>query len=296
VTAGRRARLLLGALTLLLAPATSRAITPALAVTWSPAEPRPGDVLLIRVPAAPADLAGDWDGRPLQFFRLAEGAAALVGIDLDATPGPVAWRLTRPTADGGRHTVRTGTVKLRPRTFETQRLTLPSHQVDLDAATLARVKREQAELRAALAAGLAERLWRGPFLTPVEGGQPTGGFGLRRVINGQPRSSHTGYDWGAPVGTPVLAANGGRVALVADFFFSGRLVVLDHGLGLFTHYYHLDAVEVAAGEQVVRGQPIGRVGVTGRVTGPHLHFAVSLGGARVDPLALLGLGLPPEPS
>jgi murein DD-endopeptidase MepM/ murein hydrolase activator NlpD len=128
----------------------------------------------------------------------------------------------------------------------------------------------------------------------VEGGRPTGGFGLRRVINGQPRSPHTGYDWAAPVGTPVLAANAGRVALVAEHFFAGRNIVLDHGLGLFTFYYHLDETRVGPGEPVAAGQVIGAVGATGRVTGPHLHFAVVLAGARVDPESLLALTVPPE--
>ncbi len=293
--AGVPARLLLGLL-VLFAPTGSSAIAPRLPVTLTPAEPRPGDVVLIRVPGAPGDLGGEWDGRPLHFFWAPGGPAALVGIDLDARPGPVAWRLHRPGRDGERVTIRSGRVPVRPRVFETQRLTLPPHQVDLDAATLARVRVEQAELAAVLAGGGGERLWRGAFQPPIEGGQATGGFGLRRVINGQPRSPHAGYDWAAPRGTPVLAPNAGRVALVAEYFFAGRLVVLDHGLGLFTHYYHLDETRVAVGEAVARGQPIGSVGASGRATGPHLHFAVSLGGARVDPTALLGLPLPPEAS
>jgi murein DD-endopeptidase MepM/ murein hydrolase activator NlpD len=295
VTAGRTTGLL-ALLVLVLAPATSRALSPLLPVVWSPAEPRPGDVLLVRIADAPDDLAVEWDGRSLPLFRLAGGAAALVGLDLETKPGRVAWRVSRPAADGGRTTVRAGSLRIHPRTFETEQLTLPSPQVDLDAETLARVKAERAELETALAGGVAERLWRGAFLTPVESTRPTGRFGARRIINGQPRSPHTGYDWGAPVGTPVVATNAGRVVLVAEHFFSGRLVVLDHGLGLYTHYYHLDATVVAVGERVARGQLIGRVGATGRVTGPHLHFAVSLGGARVDPLTLLGLAVPAESS
>jgi murein DD-endopeptidase MepM/ murein hydrolase activator NlpD len=182
---------------------------------------------------------------------------------------------------------------VRPRTFPTQQLTLPKGMVDLDAATLARVETERGELRAALAAGASERLWRGPFRVPVEGGQPTGGFGVRRLINGQPRSPHTGYDWAAPVGTLVVAANAGRTVLVTEHFFAGRNVVVDHGLGLFTLYYHLTETRVEPGESVAAGQVIGTVGATGRVTGPHLHFAVLLNGARVDPEALLRL-VPPE--
>jgi murein DD-endopeptidase MepM/ murein hydrolase activator NlpD len=168
--------------------------------------------------------------------------------------------------------------------------------VDLDPATLARVESEAAALKAVLAAGAAERLWRGRFRHPVEGGRPTGGFGLRRVLNGQPRSPHSGFDWGAPTGTPVVAANAGRATLVAEHFFAGRHVVVDHGLGLFTLYYHLTETRVAPGEPVAVGQVIGTVGATGRVTGPHLHFAVLLNGARVDPEALLALTPPDEPS
>jgi murein DD-endopeptidase MepM/ murein hydrolase activator NlpD len=164
--------------------------------------------------------------------------------------------------------------------------------VDLDAATLARVQAERAEFQAALADGVVDRLWRGPFRAPVQGGQPTGGFGLRRVINGQPRNPHAGFDWAAPVGTPVTAAGAGRVALVAEHFFAGRLVVVDHGVSLFTLYFHLDETRVAAGTRVGGGDVVGTVGVTGRVTGPHLHFGVILDGARVDPQSLLALRSP----
>ena len=94
-----------------------------------------------------------------------------------------------------------------------------------------------------------------------------------------------------PLGTPVVAANTGRVALVAEFFFPGRLVVLDHGLGLYTLYFHLDSVAVSEGERVERGQTLGSVGASGRATGPHLHFGSQVGTARVDPAALLGLAL-----
>jgi len=221
--------------------------------------------------------------------------AALIGIDLDVRPGHIGWRVTRPSVAKNGGALATGAVTVRARAFPTQPLTLPKGMVDLDAPTLARVETEREELKAALATGAAERLWRGPFRIPVEGGQPTGGFGLRRILNGQPRSPHTGYDWAAPAGTPVLAANTGRAALVAEHFFAGRNVVLDHGLGLFTLYFHLTEARVAPGESVNAGQVIGTVGATGRVTGPHLHFAVLLNGARVDPEALLRLA-PPEES
>src|SRR5205823_5615765 len=136
-----------------------------------------------------------------------------------------------------------------------------------------------------------ERLWRGAFVRPVAGTEPPSGFGARRIINGRPRAAHGGADYRAPQGTPVVAANAGRVALVGDYFFPGRLIALDHGLGLYTLYFHLDSVAVSEGERVDRGQPIGTVGATGRATGPHLHFGAQLGSARVDPAALLALRL-----
>jgi murein DD-endopeptidase MepM/ murein hydrolase activator NlpD len=252
-------------------------------------------VVLLEIGSAPPDVRAEWDGRPLALFPTAHGMAALVGIDLDVRPGPIAWRVTRPSAAKNGGALAAGAVTVRARTFPTQPLTLPKGMVDLDAPTLARVETEREELKAALGAGVAERLWRGPFRIPVDGGQPTGGFGLRRVLNGQPRSPHTGYDWAAPAGTPVLASNAGRVALVAEHFFAGRNVILDHGLGLFTLYFHLTEARVVRGEPVTGGQVIGTVGATGRVTGAHLHFAVLLNGARVDPEALLRLA-PPEES
>ncbi|HTU01222.1 MAG TPA: M23 family metallopeptidase, partial [Candidatus Sulfotelmatobacter sp.] len=113
------------------------------------------------------------------------------------------------------------------------------------------------------------------------------GFGARRIINGESRAPHTGVDFPAAAGTPVLAANAGRVALVADMFFSGRTVVLDHGDGLFTMYFHLQDTVVQPGREVKRGEALGHVGSTGRASGPHLHWGARLTGARIDPNALL---------
>jgi murein DD-endopeptidase MepM/ murein hydrolase activator NlpD len=264
-------------------------------VSITPSSAQPGDVLLLQLTDAPPDARADWNGRALALFPTGAGLAALIGIDLDTRPGPIGWRITRPSAAKNGGALAAGVVTVQHRTFPTQPLTLPKGMVDLDAPTLARVETEREEVKAVLAASAPERLWRGPFRIPIEGGQPTGGFGLRRVINGQPRSPHTGYDWAAPAGTPVLAANIGRVALVAEHFFAGRNVVLDHGLGLYTFYYHLTETRVAVGEMVAGGQVIGTVGATGRVTGAHLHFAVQLNGARVDPESLLHLVPPEEP-
>jgi murein DD-endopeptidase MepM/ murein hydrolase activator NlpD len=173
--------------------------------------------------------------------------------------------------------------------FPIERLKLPAPMVDLDPEVARRVEREAAQLQAVFSAIGPERLWRGRFTPPVPG--QGHGFGSRRVINGQPRAPHSGLDFAAERGTPVVASNRGRVALTGEFFFAGRFVVLDHGLGLYTLYYHLDRVDAAEGAVVERGQVIGAVGATGRVTGPHLHWAARLGPARIDPSALLSIAL-----
>ena len=209
-------------------------------VSVAPSSPHPGDVLLFQVAGAPPDVRVEWDGRPVAGFPSGSHWVALIGIDLDVRPGAVGWRVTRPSATKNGGALAAGAVTVRPRTFPTQKLTLPQAMVDLDPPR-SRVSRASAAksgrpwpTASASASGGA------PSGTPSRAPEPTGGFGLRRIINGQPRSPHTGFDWAAPVGTPVLATNAGRAALVAEHFFAGRNVVLDHGLGLFTFYYHLD--------------------------------------------------------
>src|SRR6266446_2495720 len=177
------------------------------------------------------------------------------------------------------------------RDFPLQRLTLPPTMVDLNSETERRAVAESKQLAMLYRTITPERLWRGKFTKPVGTPADGTGFGARRIINGQARSPHGGIDYSVPRGTPVVAANAARVALVAEFFFPGRLVVLDHGLGLYTLYFHLDTASVAEGERVERGQTLGSVGATGRATGPHLHFGAQVGKARVDPATLLGLSL-----
>jgi murein DD-endopeptidase MepM/ murein hydrolase activator NlpD len=172
-----------------------------------------------------------------------------------------------------------------------ERLTLPGGMVNLDPEAERRAANEAVRMRALYDTVTPERLWRGPFTQPVASRKPGGGFGSRRVINGQPRMPHAGIDYSADRGTPVVASNRGRVALLGEFFFAGRLVALDHGLGLYTLYFHLDGVAVTEGQIVERGQTVGTVGTTGRSTGPHLHFAAQLGRARINPPDLYALPL-----
>jgi murein DD-endopeptidase MepM/ murein hydrolase activator NlpD len=263
---------------------------PPLKVIWHPAQVRPGDAAWIHVPDAGAEatVEGSIGGRPLAFFPYAGGHAAVAGFDLDGKTGPQPWRvaLLRP---GVAPEAARGQIQLKAREFPVQRLKLPQGMVDLDPETTRRAETEGEQLRTLYRRLTPERLWKGRFVRPVGGEEPGTGFGARRIINGQPRAPHSGVDFAAPQGTPVVAANDGKVALIADFFFPGRLVILDHGLGLYTLYFHLDTIVVTAAERVTRGQPIGTVGATGRATGPHLHFGVQIGPARIDPTTLLGL-------
>ena len=259
-------------------------------ISWHPKRPHPGDVVRVHVRGAPeaATLEGSLGPRTLVFFPYAGGHGAIVGVDLETKPGDQPWRLA--VLEPGREARSlTGTLKIHKRDFHVQRLTLPPAMVDLDPDTERRAVSEGEQLTMLYRTVTPERLWRGPFVRPVAGTEAPTGFGARRVINGKPRAPHSGVDYSAPRGTPVVAANSGRVALVGDYFFPGRLVVLDHGLGVFTLYFHLDSVTVADGEAVDRGQILGTVGATGRATGPHLHFGALVGAARVDPAALLAL-------
>jgi murein DD-endopeptidase MepM/ murein hydrolase activator NlpD len=234
------------------------------------------------------EVEGKLGDRPIRFFRDGDQYAALAGIDVEAKPGKVPWRVVVVDALGVSRE-RTGEIVVKSRQFPVQRLTLPTPMVDLDPEAERRAASEAARLRALYQTVSAERLWHGPFAPPVAGQDPGQGFGARRIINGKPRMPHSGVDFGAERGTPVVATNRGRVALVGDFFFAGRLVVLDHGLGLYTLYFHLDRIDVPEGAMVERGEQIGVVGATGRATGPHLHWAAQLGASRVDALALLSV-------
>jgi hypothetical protein len=291
VTLGRSLAAVVVAALLLALPPVAVAAEP-LTVTWHPRQPHPGDVAWVHVRGAAqtAVLEGSLGTRTLVFFPYASGHAAIVGMDLELKPGAHPWRLAilepgrEPRTLGGRLTVR-------KRKFPVQRLSLPAGMVDLDPETERRAVSEGERLSTLYRTVTPERLWRGPFVRPVAGSEAATGFGARRIINGQPRAPHSGADYAASRGTPAVAANTGRVALVGDFFFPGRLVVLDHGLGIYTLYFHLDTVAVSEGDLVDRGEIVGTVGATGRATGPHLHFGALVGGARIDPSALLRLDL-----
>lgn len=247
-----------------------------------------GQVLLVNlaIKGQPTDITGRFLGRRVPFFRDASGSVGLLGIDMQDAPGTHELSIDVTDAQGARR-LSYNVLVIKER-YPVQHLTLPKDKVDLDDESLVRVKAEQEQVNTTLAEMSPERFWEGGFIEPVHG-TVSGAFGRVRVINGQARSPHNGEDIAAPLGADVLAMNDGVARLTVDHFFSGKGVFVDHGLGLYSMYFHLSDIAVQNGERVTRGQVIGKVGASGRATGPHLHWGVRLNGARVNPYALLTL-------
>ncbi len=245
--------------------------------------------LEISVPQDVVTVTGTFLKRTIPFFKLSNTRrAGLIGIDMEDPVGEQELSIHLKHPQHSQH--RSFTVLVLKEAYSVQKLTLPKNKVDLDSQTLKRVRLEQKEMRGAFHHVEPQPLWDGPFLEPVKG-TVTGRFGSRRIINGHPRRPHSGEDIAAPKGTPVLAINRGKVVLTADHFFSGKGVVLDHGLGLFSMYFHLSAIDVQEGQMIQKGESLGKVGSSGRATGPHLHWGIRLNGSRVNPYELTNLPL-----
>jgi murein DD-endopeptidase MepM/ murein hydrolase activator NlpD len=209
---------------------------------------------------------------------------ALLGIDIDTAPGLYAVSFEATSA--GHTSTATTELNVSAGEFGRRVLKVDNAFVNPPPPVIARIKREAAEMEGLWMRSEPGRLWDTGFVRPVPG-RANGAFGSRSIFNGQPRQPHGGADFLSPAGTPIQAPNSGRVVLAHDLYFTGNTVVIDHGLGLLSLLAHLSAIDVRQGELVTKGQTIGRVGATGRVTGPHLHWAVRMNGARVDPLAVL---------
>jgi len=251
---------------------------------------QPGEVVVLTVHTAePAARVGvHVFDRDVTAFRADDPLTwtALVGIDLDVKPGAYRAEVEVHLNGSGSGTVRqSATLNVSARRFSTLRLRVDPGFVNPPDAETTRILDEAARL-AHLWTMDTERHWSGPFMSPVTV-KPVGRFGARSVFNGQPRQPHGGDDYPGPVGTPIVSPAGGKVVLAENLYFTGNTVVVDHGLGVLSLFAHLSKIGVAKGDTVEGGQRIGLIGATGRVTGPHLHWAVRLGGARVDPASLL---------
>jgi murein DD-endopeptidase MepM/ murein hydrolase activator NlpD len=252
-----------------------------------------GQIILVKVPTDDAVTAvqGKFLGRTIRFFADSrqdepKGYVGLLGLDMQDEPGT--HELVLEVKSGEESRKLSYNVLVVKEQFRVEHLKLPKDKVDLDEKGLARWKAEQEQVKEALATDSQMKLWQPSFLEPVSG-KRTGIFGSVRIMNGQARNPHNGEDIGAPLGTEVVATNNGVVRLTVDHIFSGKGVFLDHGLGFYSMYFHLSEVLVHEGDLVRAGQVVGKVGATGRATGPHLHWGVKLNGARVNPYTLLDL-------
>jgi murein DD-endopeptidase MepM/ murein hydrolase activator NlpD len=236
------------------------------------------------------ELNAQWSGHKLAFWSDPHDQnihRALLGVDLEEPAGK--YNLSLKAKVANEDTGCSVTLTVRAGRFAIERLRVAKQFVNPDPADLARAKHERQRLGELYATVTPERLWKGSFQLPLDGAQKGGNFGRRRVLNGEPGSAHSGVDFAAAAGVPVHAAQRGRVVLAENLFFSGNTVLLDHGLGIYTLYGHFESTAVSAGDLVEAGAILGRVGATGRVTGPHLHWGLVLNGARVNPLQFVAL-------
>jgi len=273
---------------------------PALVVT--PERPAPGSLVRLALDGLSSSgdpvvsVSGRMSGEPLHFRREGDGMWRAIGpVSVDATDS-VAARISFVTASGATDSI-ASYVKLPPRprpTAPSRRRSLavnPRFTRPLDAETQARIDRENERAREiGRGAHATPPMWEGGFVNP-RSSAVTSRFGSGRTFNGTLLSRHLGVDFSGAVGAPVRASNRGVVALVDDFFLAGKVIYLDHGAGIVTGYFHLSRALVAEGDTVEKGQQIGEVGASGRVTGPHLHWNARYGAVTVNPLDLVKLGL-----
>jgi murein DD-endopeptidase MepM/ murein hydrolase activator NlpD len=250
---------------------------------------RQGQAVRLTAPDGPGvdSVTVHWQGRQVPYVKTGSSWMAVIGVDLEEKPGTHRGEIT---------VVRNGVVEREPLTltvtagnFPVERLKVADEFVALSAESLARSEREAAEIAAIHQSMSPEPLWTSGFVAPIPN-RAGSNFGKRRVFNGESRNPHAGADLRAATGTPVRAANRGRVALAKNLFFTGNTVIVDHGLGLYTLYAHLSRLDVVKDAVVDRSQIVGLAGATGRVTGPHLHWGARVQNARVDPFSLLSPG------
>lgn len=245
----------------------------------------------VRSKIAMQRISGKWETRDVPFWpdaKIKNLQHGLLGIDLDLAPGMHGLELEDDLANG-KASKCTAEISVKPGNFAVEKLTVAKEYAEPSPEDIARADEEQKRLREIFAIVTPEKLWHGPFQLPLDGAHTAKNFGRRRVLNGNPGSAHSGMDFPAAAGTPIHASQAGRVVLAENLFFSGNTVVVDHGLGIYTFYCHMEKIEVAVGEDLKAGTVLGLVGATGRVTGPHLHWALKVETARVNPLQIVGV-------
>jgi len=263
----------------------------------SAATPAQGTLLIaeVRSPDALSGVAGKWTDRDISFWQstgasIPKGVSvwrALVGVDLEQSAGDYKFAVTGKTTDNAVITCE-APIAVRVGKFPTERLKVAPNFVEPNPEQAAKAAEDQKKLRAIYATVTPEKLWTGAFRIPLDGVKTGGNFGKRRVLNGKSNSPHSGVDLPSPTGTPVHAAQSGRVVLAEELYFAGNTVVIDHGLGIYTLYGHFSEIDAKVGDEVRSGDVIGKVGATGRVTGPHLHWGLEVDRARVNAMEIVG--------
>jgi murein DD-endopeptidase MepM/ murein hydrolase activator NlpD len=274
---------------------------PGVTLKLSAVESSQGSLLLVEVRSLKPilELTAEWNDKKVAFWQASAAQPAgnssiqdlrraLLGVDLEKLPGTYPL-LTHVTVTNGNPSSCAVHIPVRKGKFATESLHVGQEFVEPDPEQIKRANEERDQLRHIFDQVTPEKLWTGKFRVPLDGVTSGSNFGKRRILNGQPGSPHGGVDFPATTGAPVHAAQSGRVALAQELFFSGNTVVVDHGLGIYTFYGHLSAIDVKAGDTVDSGQVLGKVGATGRVTGPHLHWGLTVERARVNPLQLVQL-------
>jgi murein DD-endopeptidase MepM/ murein hydrolase activator NlpD len=263
-------------------PAVS--LTPAIVVAGSP------ELLRVSAPEAKS-INGEWLDRKLEFFPSRDHRTwfALAGVDVEASAATSTLQIYVHLADNTTRDL-TETIEIHPAHYRTGVLTVPPKFVEPGPDELKQIAADSEIKARVFATSANEPLWSGTFRAPVHS-PPTDSFGTRRTFNGKLASIHKGMDFRASLGTQVRAANSGTVVLARPLYFEGNCVVIDHGLGLYTLSMHFSRIDVREGQHVSAGDALGLSGATGRVTGPHLHWAVRWQGAYLDPAKLLHLNL-----
>ena len=272
----RRRAWLLGVLAIGFWPRRSFAQQGAAPRGWPRDSAVPGGVARIDLGPAAARPQAWADAVPLLVLGSPSGWTALVGIALSAEPGTARIRVQGESGE------RELAYTIAPKRYTEQHLKVAPRTVDLSPEDLARHERERAHQQGVIATFSAPPAGE-PHMRPPTPGRRSSSFGLRRFFNGQPRNPHSGMDIAAPTGTPVVAPLAATVIDTGDYFFNGHTVWLDHGGGLLSMMCHLSRIDCKVGDRLAVGQRLGTVGATGRVTGPHLHWTVSLNRASVDP-------------
>ena len=250
-----------------------------------------GSLLLAEIIGAKPsqEFSAEWGGRSIPLWREAPASAtlhALLGVDLEKPAGQYEWKISWSGAEGKSLTC-SMPVTVHTGKFPTERLTVEKQFVQPDPEQQKRAEEDQKKMKVIFDTVTPEVLWKGKFVVPLKGVSTGGNFGRHRVLNGEARSPHAGVDFPAAAGTPVYAAQSGKVVLAENLYYSGNTVVIDHGFGIYTLYAHLSEIEVKAGDPVEASDEIGKVGATGRVTGPHLHWGLTIDHARVNALQIV---------